>query len=167
MCDGNDYMTLPNVSSLGFTDAITLIAWVQTSDRTISQQMIFDKRVGTTEYNYRLLLDSGYLEFAFYNGGHKSIGDDTTRLVNNTWAMVTAVYARADIYLYVDGAFVKKSGTNTLPMIPDASILSIGRENYNPGRYFEGILGGMWAYNRGLSEMEITYIHNQTKWRYR
>jgi hypothetical protein len=105
----------------------------------LTNQTILENRPGTTEYNYYLRLDGGYLRFAFYNGGHINLTDTTTRLANNTWAYVVATYNHSNIRLYVNGTQVASSA-QTAALLADTASLIIAKENYDNLRFFNGTI---------------------------
>jgi hypothetical protein len=60
---------------------------------------------------------------------------------------------------YVNGALnVSRSATDSGAATPSASVLSIGRREYDTSRYFDGMLSDMRIYNRALSADEIAAI---------
>ena len=155
----NDYVDVPYDSSLGITDAITISAWIKTSDNTIARQNIVDKRAASTRGNYVLRLSSGYLRFLFYNGGWNWLTDDTTKIENDTWYHIAITYNKENIRLYVNGIEVK-SGEETLAMIDSSSIVSIGRQRYSDDSLFKGKIDDVRIYDTAISPYYVKLLYN-------
>ena len=126
----DNYLRVDHSSSLSITGNITLEAWVNTDNNTLSYQTILEKRPGITEYNYYVRLDGGYLRYSFISGvSHKALLDDTTQLSNNTWHYVVATYDNSNIRLYVDGTEVKNKA-ETAALEANTGDIHIGIETY-------------------------------------
>ena len=126
----NNYLRVDHSSSLSITGNITLEAWVNTDNNTLSYQTILEKRPGVTEYNYYIRLDGGYFRYSFISGvSHKALLDDTTQLSNNTWHYVVATYDNSNIRLYVDGTEVKNKA-ETAALEANTGDIHIGIETY-------------------------------------
>ncbi|MCK4722118.1 MAG: right-handed parallel beta-helix repeat-containing protein, partial [Dehalococcoidia bacterium] len=148
-----DYVDCGSGASFDITEAITIEAWIKTTDNTLSQ-VVVEKRPLVAEYNYYLRLDNGYVKFSFYNGTHIALVDHTTRLANNTWAFVAVTYDRANIRLYVNGVEVK-SVADTRVMIANAGDLVIGKHIYNNTSYFSGLIDEVRISNIARTPEEI------------
>ncbi len=162
----DDKIVIPDHDALDITEVITILAWVRLAKLT-GNAAVVTKRPGAAEYNYYLRVDSGYVRFSFYNGGHKSLEDDTTRLAVGEWTLVGVTYDRVKIRLFVNASEVKNAA-ETLPMIADSYELSIGKDTYGVGsNELEGDIGELWVYNRALNPLEIQHHYLAGKWRYR
>ena len=159
-----DKIVVPDHAAFDLTDAVTIMAWIRLVN-VAGTDMILSKRPLIAEYNYYLRSEAGFIRFAFYNGGHINLTDDTSRLVNNVWALVGATYQKTHIRIYKAGAEVK-SAEQTAAMIANADDLDIGLDTYNDSSELEGDVGEVWEYNRALSAEEVLYTYERTKGRY-
>lgn len=159
--DGGDYITVADDDTLDITSEITLEAVLRVNN-SAGTYLIFDKRPGTTEYNYYFRINSGYMRFAFYNAEHINLTDDTARLEKEIRSHLVCVYDRTDIKLYKDNTKIKSASQASI-MIGDASDLVIGKSNYDSVSYLDGSTYILRIYNKVLSPVEIqqNYLVNK------
>lgn len=159
--DGSDdYIEVPYHNSLDITDAITLMAWVKTSDDTLGAQAILNKTVtwGTeTNYGLRFHQSTGNkLRFAFFNGSFLSFFS-TSNVPQDIWAFVVVTYNRVNVQVYIDGLADGAPQAQAAAMIGDGSSeLNIGTTTA-PG-YTDDFLGQMAlhrVHTRALSAAEV------------
>lgn len=95
---GSDYVDAGNDSSLDITDAITIEAWVNSPDNTISRQDVVEK-VGI----YKLALVSGKVKFWVRINGTWRNTTGSTVLNNNEWTKITGKYDNTDLKVLING----------------------------------------------------------------
>ncbi len=164
----NDYITVPDNTSLKPTSAITVSAWFNTSDKTLNQRIISKTETGSysMSLNENSACPASTLCFAiFVSGAYRVASLSTTSLSNNTWYHAVGTYDGTTVTLYLNGASVGTSsfsGTitnSTAPFCigsePNATICSVGT-------YFKGQIDDVRVYARSLSTTEVTALYANT-----
>ena len=92
---------------------------------------------------------------AIYSSGANSVGTGTSAVDDGAWHHVAAVYDQPNDFLsvYVDGQHDYSMTYSDNLVMPSISYAVIGR---NPsGVAIDGDIGGVWVYNRALSQSEV------------
>ena len=158
----DDYVDCGTDSSLNITDAITIEAWVKTTEGGTAiiskyQPGVGDKRCYVMN-NY-----AGYLRFqASENGSSEAHWEhDSTNTFNDgEWHHVAATYNKTILSLYIDGVGEDFSETKDIHFADN--IVAIGRNSGNPSSYFNGSIDEVRIYNRALPADEIL-LHYQSE----
>ena len=149
----NAWVTIPDSSSLDFTNGMTLEAWVKPTELGGSWRAVLVKE------------QPGFLNYALYAhdggpgpSGHVFVGGEDryfsgSVVPTNTWTHLAATYDGTAVRLYVNGAVA-----TTLPVSgsisPSSDPLRIGGDSVWP-EWFSGLIDEVRAYNRALSPAEI------------
>lgn len=150
----NDVVEVSNSPSLNIARAITMEAWIQTTQ--LSEGPILSKCLeNKSETNYQFSVRNGYLNFAFDNTEWRVLSDNTTLVNDGNWHHVVATYDLSHIRLYVDGKEVQNRVETTI-MLPNSAPLAIGRQvNTSAHTAFLGAIDEVRIYNRRLNQIEI------------
>jgi Concanavalin A-like lectin/glucanases superfamily/Fibronectin type III domain len=150
----NDWVTIPDASSLDLTTGMTLEAWVYPTTTPTGWRAVLVKE-GSNSAPYYLYAnsDAGPPAAGGLIGGayHDVYGG--TRLVANTWAHLAATYDGTTERLYVNGVQVA-SRAQTGAIGTSTGALRLGG-NSVWGEYFKGRIDEVRVYNRGLTAGEI------------
>ena len=146
----NDWVTVPDASSLDLTNAMTLEAWVRPRTGVDWRTILLKENV--TSHAYAL--------YASTDNGNRPDVEATAAalwgpsvLPNNTWSHLAATYGGGTIRLYVNGTQVATRTASTL--MPNTSgALRIGG-NSVWGEYFHGLIDDVRVYNRALTAVEV------------
>ena len=154
----NDYVDCGNDESLNITDAITIEAWVKTSDITQNEYFI-SKDDGGVSRAYSLKTESGKVRFLLWNstGTLVSIYSNANNISNNSWFHIAVVRDTAStMSMYINN--VLQTDTNTISDIKSvATDFYIGKmDTY----HFNGSIDSVRIYNRALSAEEINASYN-------
>jgi len=152
----DDGVFVDDSSSLDFSSAITIEAWVYlhayTNLRGHSIQTVAEKASA-----YYLNIQSGKLSFYWYGltvpGYHKS----PNTLPLNTWIHVAATYNGAYVKLYENGVQVYSLAVSGTGQTSNWH-LGIGYEPYFPGtypRYFDGIIDEARIWDQALTANQV------------
>ncbi len=150
--NGTSFVEVPNASSLQFTGAMTMAAWVYINT---PGGRIFDKvPVGTSK---------GYMLDTYQNklrmiAGPYQVQSTPSTLPAGKWTHVAGSWDNGAMKLYVDGQLAhtwaapnpKAITANTLP-------LRIGA-NANGGDRFNGLIDAAAVYDRALTDAEIAFL---------
>ena len=161
----NDYVEVPNSSSIDITDPITIEAWINVLSGT-SGHIVSKKSDSGTQYVFYTI--SGYLKLYGTSGNlayNANIDDDQ-------WHHVVGIINGADSKMYLDGNLVQ-TGTVTSSNNPTAHLYIGTCYTFEPACFFDGKIDEVRIYNRALSEDEIKmhYLsefqkYNSTQWRF-
>ena len=146
----DDYVDVTSSTSLSPTGAITIGAWIKTSNNAITPQEIVDKRDPSNTGSYLFRMEGGYIAFYFYNAGWKSLTDTTNLLQNNAWYYAVATYDQSNIRLYINGVQVKSVAQTASLGINSASV-NIGRRSGASIQYFNGLIDDVRIFSEALT----------------
>jgi Concanavalin A-like lectin/glucanases superfamily/Bacterial Ig-like domain len=144
----NDYMTVPNSSSLNITGAVTVEAWVK---RAKSGWQVIAGKPGNGQSrleNYALWFDSGNFVRAFFGDGTNYVNVSSTAPLDTNWHKIAASYDNATVRLYIDGV-QNATATSTVQLTPNTLPLLAGRESGNTF-YMGGRLDELAVYASAL-----------------
>ena len=147
-------------TSLNFTGAVTLFAWVNVNPAN----GLFQTIMGKGDTSYRLNLDqNGHPAFA---DGQQPVGDlvATARVDDGQWHQLAGVYDGIHSeFLYLDGALAGSTTGATTPVAGNAFDLWLGgAPDYGAARIFSGTVDEAAIFNAALSAAQIQQIYNDT-----
>jgi len=154
----NDYVRIPNSSSLNFTEAVTAEAWVKPNGNPGHYQMLLEKGTwaGNASWFFFIHRGAGYLHYMFgigipggiYYEGCPMIGN----LEDGVWSHIVGTYDRENIKFYVNGELNNQvPWTQPIRLNPYDLYIS-----YDPqGWFYKGDVDEVAIYNRALSACEI------------
>jgi hypothetical protein len=152
----DDYIGVPNSSSLNPTSGITVSVWVRPDAWPAGGRYIVSKGNGTNRY--ALFNNSGQLDWDVH--GVTEIA--TTLPSPGAWHHIVASYTGSGDDLYVDGVSVVNDGVLPGDPIPATTEdLYIGTKDAadNPADTFDGKIDEVRIYNRGLSASEVARLY--------
>jgi len=105
----NDYVTIPNSSSLSPTSEITLEAWIYPYSST-GPQSIISKRYNSLEFSYALAIDAtNRTIIGVVRTGTQNICTSSTGIINfNEWQHIAMSYDGYKIKLWKNGSVVRE-----------------------------------------------------------
>lgn len=158
----SDYASIPDNASLK-PAAITVSAWIKTSDVTQNYAMFASKSSnGGDGWNLRFNSVSGKPMFIALVGDtfvDQSLYSVSIAAANDQWTHVVGVYDGNAVKTYVNGDL---SGSYSISgnLVFNTDDLLLGRRA--DGFYFNGSIDDVQIYNRALSADEITALYNGT-----
>ena len=155
----DDYVTVPDSTSMDLTTAFTIGAWIRVSNFTNQHATIIAKG----DYTWRLQRSFSGNTLLFGTGdwsaGPWNDLSGNTNVNDGLWHYAAAVFDGATKYLYVDGQLdVSIAWPHSIPIRSDA--VWIGANSNIPGRLWNGLIDEVEIYNRALSLNEIVAIYN-------
>ena len=150
----DDYVDCGNDTSLNITDAITLEAWVRTSDTSKDDQIIVGQiDPSIINRNYNLINTFGRIKFEHGDGVNSETFTTNNIVVDGTWQhIVFTGISKGATKIYVNGVVVKAE-------ILAYDIVNTTTVQKNIGGwfagYFNGLIDEVRIYNRALSPQEI------------
>jgi hypothetical protein len=168
----NDYIVIPNSSSLKSTSALTVEAWVLISSSMNYYGAIVGKGVSDTNEEYCLLVHyvNNKVYFDVGSGGGPYV-DASYTFALNTWYHISATHLRAsgssDIKIYINGSQVSGTVVNPTNAVNDnTDNVTIGSRFTTPTSIWNGKIGSVKIYNRNLSATEILQNYEAQKSRF-
>lgn len=146
----NDYVEIPDSSSLDINDNISITAWVYPKEWGASGMgRIVDKG---PSYEFYVWNVQSAIKVWFNNGAVDATGN-TNSLQLNKWQHVAFTYDRQNVRFYVDGSPVGSPSATSVLGLNDNSLF-IGNNRYN-ARQFSGAIDEVRIWNRALTQAEI------------
>jgi hypothetical protein len=165
----NDYIVIPNSSSLKSTSTLTVEAWVLISSSMNYYGAIVGKGVSDTNEEYCLLVHyvNNKVYFDVGSGGGPYV-DASYTFALNTWYHISATHLRAsgssDIKIYINGSQVSGTVVNPTNAVNDnTDNVTIGSRFTTPTSIWNGKIGSVKIYNRNLSATEILQNYEAQK----
>jgi len=148
----NDWVTIPDASSLDLTAGMTLEAWVRPSTLGGWRTLVFKERTGGVVYGLYADQAGGRPLGQVYIGSERNaIG--TSSLPLNVWTHLATTYDGAVVRLYVNGVLAGSSSISG-SMTASTGVLRIGG-NSVWAEWFAGLIDEVRVYNRALTAAEI------------
>jgi hypothetical protein len=150
----DDYVSVPNSSSLQLTSALTMAGWIKADSWGSGTDVDIIARKGEDNpNNYQLSIADGLATLYLDDGDGSGYRGDTL-LNTGQWYHVAATWDGTTARVYVDGVL-----DNDPPDLHGNNISTDTRAFYIGGRsgadLLDGILDDIRIYNRALSEAEI------------
>ena len=148
----NDWVTVPDASSLDLTTGMTLEAWVRPSALGGWRTVVFKERPGGVVYG--LFADqagsrpSGQV---FIGSERNAVG--TAALPLNAWTHLATTYDGSWLRLYVNGSLASSLAVSGA-MAASTGVLHLGG-NSVWGEWFNGLIDEVRIYDRALSGSEV------------
>jgi PKD repeat protein len=148
----NDWVTVPDASSLDLTGGMTVEAWVRPAALGGWRTVVFKERPGGVVYGlYGDQAGGRPLGQVFIGGERNAVG--TSSLPLNAWSHLATTYNGSLVRLYVNGVLVSSTAV-TGAMTPSSGPLRIGG-NSVWSEWFAGLIDEVRVYDRALSVGEI------------
>ena len=144
---------------------LTLEVWFKTSERGTAKRLIGYDTPGNPRY---LLMPytSDVLQVFIHDGTGAIVLGATTDIADGGWHHGVFSYLCETGSIYTDGV-LENSQAQALSAF-SASGLYVGAYSYGaPAEHFQGLVGEVRIYNRGLTTPEVQHNYLATKWRYR
>ena len=148
----NDYVLVPDSSSLDLTAGVTLEAWIKRSKSGAWQVVVGKPGNGLSKYeNYALWFNTQNQVVAYFGDGVGFVS--VVSPLDTSWHHVAASYNNATARLYVDGAQAAQA-TSPIHLTANSLPLNLGRTN-SGAYYFGGLLDEVAVYATALPSDRI------------
>jgi hypothetical protein len=163
----NDYITYP-IAAIDSANSIgSVSAWVKTgSAANPGGQIIGGSDTASTNAWSHLRLDSGEPTVVTYSSGQVGEKQSSTNVNDSNWHHVCAVGDGSNHSIYIDGTLASSTwvGTNYgnrwigYPAGMDTGLVGALVRSWGTGNLFDGQMDDIRAYNRVLTQSEITHL---------
>ena len=145
--DTNDYVSVPDNTSLNLSSMLTLSAWVKSAANE-TDNVIISKGAS---YEVGLTSDGDL----YWDGAGAQVDDASAKVLSGTWHHIVVTNDDYTVTLYVDGV---KTGSTTAGIDTDnATDLYIGYDGTN---YFDGQIDNVQIYNYPLTPTQVKTLYN-------
>lgn len=154
----NNYVSIPNSSSLDITSDITLNAWVKTV--STSSQPVIDDLYSSGFNSYSLWVGGATSgKVSWYSSGWK---ESNTSVNDGNWHFVTETVASNHLSFYIDGRLDPNSYTVNSLVVSNNNKAIGTRSDVSPTFKFSGSIDDVRVYNRALSASEVQQLYQGT-----
>ena len=157
-----DSATIQNLA----VGAATIAAWIKHSDASTDYDGFIGTDLNTNGRGLLLEMAGAATSIGFLM--RNTIGTSffpTVTYTDNTWTFFAGTFDLSQLILWKNGAAVG-SPTAFTGSRAAAATVTAGFAGVDSNRFFGGLIGEGWMYNRALSATEILQTYNGTKWRY-
>jgi len=157
------FVNMGSPTSLNLTSALTVSAWINTSNPTAFFPNIFSNSSNNTNgYTLELYSSTGKIDLNLA-GVHVVQGG--TVLQPNTWYFVTGTWNGSTAAVYLNGS-LDGSVATTSSLTYTSAASYIGAVRLNPGTahlWLPGLIDDVRIYNRALTAAQIAAMYNGAK----
>jgi len=164
----DDYLTIPDSSSLDITSQGTISAWVKFNAFSAAQTII-SKWNTTNQYSYNFLIDNANtIRFVaeddgnVLGGGTCHISTSAAALSAGTWYHLTATFNAGVVKIYKNGVELSTAATAACPTSIYAGTASaaVGATLDGPTNYMNGYIDELKVYSSALTLDQIYTEYN-------
>ena len=156
----DDYIQINHNERLNIPGSISVSAWINSKDVTLSQRIV-DKT--TVDYADGFMIDlrpTGQIRFLVGDSYVYQPHSDPVITLNDKWYHIVTVYDQTMVYIYINGQLnkaISKMGNSYLNNLP----LRIGANSRLAGDFFKGKIDDIRIYNRAISADEVVGLYNE------
>lgn len=155
----DDYIDVENRLSINTTD-FTISAWIKRDAADSGVKSIISKRdIGFTQGIDFRILDNNSIEIIWKNGSDQSLISNT-RLPDDKWHHVSAIYDGTNVFIYIDG-ILDNNDTKSNPISTNDSFIIGAAGKDNPVQFFNGHIDEVRIWDTALSADQLRFIMNQ------
>jgi hypothetical protein len=159
----DEYIEVPNDSSLQLTDKLTLSCWIKASNVSATNSII-DKFYDGVDRSYLLRISGTRVKLYLGNTDGSSAPEyqSSSTLSNNVWYHVVTTFSSADneVKIYINGS-LDSTHSKTDLISSNNEELRIGT-GYNLLNYFDGDMDEVAIWNKALELEDVQTIYNAT-----
>ncbi len=153
---------------LGFSskDAYTLVAWVQAADVVGNGSLIGMNRTpanATASYAWNV---NSFFDTASASGFSSATTAPANIASASQWCMLAFVKERSTGRFYLDGTRSSADLSAAVNVAFSAASLCVGKDFRDGVRFFNGSMGLLAAFNRALTDAEVTAMHELYRGRF-
>jgi hypothetical protein len=150
----DDYVQVPNASSLNPQQAMAISAWIYPYDWNGNRRIV---QKGAGDSQYRFLAEGDRL--VFHLSGVYYL--ETTLPAVDAWHHVAAVYDGAVMQIWVDGQkWAEQSVSGTIDVTSYPLFIGTKYASTPVGDYFYGLIDEVAIYNRALSAEKVQALYS-------
>lgn len=154
---GDEYLDVGNPTSTQITGAITISAWIKTSNTSADQYIIAKDDNTNRNFYLRTLSSTSKVTFVIFSTATVT---STTSVLDGNWHHVAATFTpSSNIKIFVNGALEATTTTSVSSIDNDTVNLEIGRRG-NGALYFQGNIDEVSLWDSALDADTIKAIYN-------
>jgi len=154
------YVEIPEISVYDVTDAVSLMAWINTSSVTTWARIIDRSQWQDNGFDLALSQVTHAPLFEFFVNNTTSQALATTPVDDGEWHFVAGTFGNKTLKIYVDSVMEKEvNSTGNVDIKPNDLPIRLGCEaNPAKGQQYVGMIDEIAIFNRELSASEIKNI---------
>lgn len=154
------YIELPEIPDYDVTDAVSLMAWINTSSVTTWARIIDKSQWQDNGFDLALSQATHAPLFEFFVNNTTSQALATTTVDNGKWHFVAGTFGNKTLKIYVDGVMEAQVGSaGNVDIKPNDLPIRLGVEaNPSKGQQYVGLIDEVAIFNRELSADAINNI---------
>jgi len=158
---GGSYVVVPNIPDYNVTDAVTVMAWVNTTSITTWARVIDKSQWQDNGFDLVLSMDTHTPAFEFFVNGTTSQAKSTTAVDDGEWHFIAGTFGNKKVRIYVDSVMENEiTSTGEVDIKPNDWPIVLGVEANNlSGQPYTGLIDEVAIFNRELSADELEDIH--------
>jgi predicted secreted protein len=152
------HITIPEIPPYDVTNAVSLLAWVKTSESPLWGRVIDKSDYQVSGFDLCLTAGGGLPRLEFFVNNTTSKVDGTTAVTDDEWHFIAGTFGNKTLRMYVDGKkeAEAQSAVNINPN--DWDVMIGGIASSNGAQQYRGSIDEVAMYNRELSADEVTAI---------
>jgi len=156
------YVEVPEIPAYDVTDAISLMAWINTSTVSAWARVIDKSQWQDNGFDLALNMDTHAPLFEFFVDGTTSQAGGTTPIDDGEWHFIAGTFGNKIVKIYVDGVLESQvTSAGEVDIKPNDWPIRLGVEaNDSKGQQYLGLIDEVAIFNRELSENEVQDILN-------
>ncbi|CAG0929312.1 hypothetical protein TFLX_01247 [Thermoflexales bacterium] len=155
----DDYVAVPDASSLQIANALTVDAWIKPSSLLQAYAPLVKKPGTGNNSGYALEFLFNNVTFWVYVNGTGWVNSPWVPVPVGEWSHVAGVYDGSVVSLYVNGNLIGSPTSAPGSIVVPNGELHIGHDPANTTRFYHGLIDEVELFNRALSASEIQAIY--------
>lgn len=154
LLDGvDDYVDIGNPASLQITGALTLSAWIKTTDSSVYELIIGKDSISTGTRSYMLYKIGPKARFLIFNSSSYEYVESNFNITDGNWHHIMGVNDGVDLKIYIDGNLDVTNVGGGGTILNGTSPFNIGRRASAPANrgYFTGNIDEVAVWNTDQS----------------
>ena len=140
--------------------AFTVSAWIKRDAGDSGTKSILSKRNSAFNAGYDFqILNNNRIRIEWQNGSRQRL-TSATRIPDNEWHHVAAIYNGSNVKIYIDGV-LDRSANRSAPIDTDESFLIAAASKTSTDQFFRGNIDEIRVWSTNLSEGQLRYLMNQ------
>ena len=148
----DDYVEVPDDTSLDITDAITIEFWMNVTNVIQLHHMLVSK--GFTAYEVRTTYNRITVHWTIGEVSYM-VGTSPGTILPNTWYHIVVTYSGSVFRIYINGVVQFEDTKVTGPIAVNTKSVNIGRRPGLADHLINGFIDRVKIYNQALSAEEI------------
>jgi len=161
----NDWVDAGNSTSLDMNNSFSIEMWMKRRAPSVSFVELLRRSSGDA-YSLYNFANSTDMLVRFQDRTSVHHYGTSVNVPTGVWNHVVGIYDGLYLLFYLNGVLASNASIGSYTVMPGSNNLVIGRDDPNPGRFFNGTIDEVRVWNRSLSSAEVSqhYYSNLRKY---